>query len=83
MDRWQQLAESAHPTARRSGHRLEVRFENEPGVQQELELLAAAEQQCCSFAAWTVATDEPILHVTAPVDNPDAVEAIALLFSAR
>jgi len=83
MARWQQLAERANPAARRSSHRLEVRFENGPGVQQELELLAAAEQQCCSCVAWTVTSNEPVLHVTAPVDNPDAVEPIALLFGAR
>ncbi len=83
MLRWQQLADRANPAARRSGHRLEVRFEDGPGVQQELELLAAAEQQCCSFVTWAVATNEPVLHVTAPVDNPDAVEPIALLFGAR
>lgn len=83
MDRWQQLAEKANPAARRSGRQLEIRFEKGPGVQQELELLAAAEQQCCSFVGWTVSAHEPVLHVTAPVDNPDAVEPIALLFGAR
>lgn len=51
-------------------------------MQQELELLAAAEQRCCSFVAWTVAADRPVLYVTAPVDNPDAVEPIALLVGA-
>lgn len=82
MLRWQQLAGRANPAARRTGHVLEVRFQTGSGVQEELELLAAAEQQCCSFLAWNVAPDEPVLHVTAPVDTPDVLEPIARAFGA-
>lgn len=46
MRRWQQLAVRANPVARRTGPVLEVQFQSGPGVQEELELLAAAEQQC-------------------------------------
>ncbi|MGH3438645.1 MAG: hypothetical protein ACRDRN_19515 [Sciscionella sp.] len=80
--RWQPLADRAKPVARRNGHVLKVRFQDGAGVQEELKLLAAAEQECCSFVTWAVATDEPILHVTAPVDTPEAVEPIALAFGA-
>ncbi len=82
MRRWQQLAVRANPVARRTGPVLEVQFQSGPGVQEELELLAAAEQQCCSFATWTVAVDEPLLRVTAPVDAPEAVTPIARAFGA-
>jgi len=84
MRRWRRLAEQAQPTVQRTGHDLEVRFPPAPGVREELESLAAAERQCCSFVSWTVTQDagRPVLHVTAPVESPDDVEPIAALFGA-
>ncbi len=82
MRRWQALAEKGHPRARRSGHRLEVRYQPEPGVFDELEALAAAERQCCGFVAWEVSQDghHPVLHVSAKPSAPDEVAPIAALF---
>jgi len=84
MLRWRQLADHATPTARRTGRVLEVRFQDTPGVRAELEALAAAEQQCCSFVTWTVTTeaDQPVLHVTAPTNRPTDIEPIAIAFGA-
>jgi hypothetical protein len=84
MRRWQALAEKGRPSARRSGHRLEVRYQPEPGVRDELEALAAAERQCCAFVAWEVRQDghHPVLHVTADPGAPDDVAPIAALFGA-
>ncbi len=87
MRRWQALAEKGRPSARRSGHRLEVRYEPEPGVRDELEALealAAAERQCCAFVAWEVRHDghHSVLHVTADPSAPDDVAPIAALFGA-
>ncbi len=53
MRRWEALARKGRPIARRSGHRLEVRYQPEPGVRDALEALAAAERKCCAFVAWT------------------------------
>ncbi len=39
-------------------------------MQRDPEFRAAVEQQCCSFMAWIVAADKPVLYVTAPVDKP-------------
>jgi len=82
MRRWKQLGERATPTARRIGRELEVRFQPGPGVQEELEALAAAEAQCCAFVAWTVLLDggQPVLRVTAPEDRPEDIESIASAF---
>lgn len=82
MRRWQALADQGRPTARRSGHRLQVRYEPEPGVREELEALAAAERQCCSFVAWDVTQEgqNPVLYVTADPNAPDEVAPIAVLF---
>ena len=84
MRRWKQLGERATPTGRRSGRELEVRFQPGPGVQEELEALAAAEAQCCAFVAWTVLLDggQPVLRVTAPKDRPEDIESIASAFAA-
>ncbi len=82
MRRWQQLVQHAKPTTRRIGHQLEVQFRPGSGVRDELEALAAAEQQCCAFVAWTVAVDtgQPVLHVTASSEQPDDIEPIMSLF---
>jgi hypothetical protein len=84
MRRWQDLAQKGHPSARRSGHRLEVRYQPEPGVREELEALAAAERQCCAFVAWDVSQEgrDPVLHVIADPSAPDDVAPIAALFGA-
>ena len=84
MRRWQALAEKGRPSARRSGHRLEVRYQPEPGVSDELEVLASAERRCCAFVAWDVALEghHPVLRVTADPSTPDAVVPIAALFGA-
>lgn len=85
MRRWQALADKGRPTARRSGHRLEVRYQPEAGVRDELQSLAAAERQCCKFVAWDVIQDaaHAVLVVTADPRRPDDIAPIADLFRAR
>jgi hypothetical protein len=84
MRRWQALAEKGRPNAQRDGHRLEVHYQPEPGVREELEALAAAERQCCAFVAWDVREERHhiVLHVTANPSVPDQVAPIAALFGA-
>jgi hypothetical protein len=82
MQRWRALSATGHPSARRDGDRLVVRYRGEQGVREELEALAAAERQCCSFADWEVAPegDQVILRI---VSNTDGIDALAELFGAR
>lgn len=84
MRRWQQLTATAGATARRAGHRLEVSYRAGPGVRPELEALAAAEAQCCSFVTWAVRAqrDRVFLQVTAAPGSPDDLTPIAVLFGA-
>jgi hypothetical protein len=84
MRRWQALAERGRPSARRSGHRLQVRYRPAPGIRDELEALATAERRCCSFVAWEVGQvgHQPVLRVTADPSTPDDVAPIAALFGA-
>jgi hypothetical protein len=51
------------------------------GVREELEALATAERQCCSFAEWGVEeeADRVVLRVRS---HPDGLAAIATLFGA-
>lgn len=84
LRRWQQLADRAHPIAVRDGAQPTVRYDPEPGVQEELQTLAAVEAECCSFVTWSVTQDDvgPVLLVTAGRDAPEAIEPIAALFGA-
>ncbi len=82
--RWQRLNRIATHAAHFDDGQLEVRYQPGPGVQEELAALAAAEQECCSFAVWSVSVvgGQPVLNVRAPTGAPDAVAPIAALFGA-
>jgi hypothetical protein len=84
LRRWQLLAEKSPPRAQRSGNTLEVRWQLKAGVKDELEALAAAERQCCSFVSWRVSSDgaDMVLYVTADESRPGDVAPIASLFGA-
>jgi len=84
MRRWQALAEKAPPRARRTDNRLDVRWHLDEDGAIELDLLAAAERECCSFLSWTVtrAGADSILTVTADLSRPDDMATIAALFPA-
>jgi MerR family copper efflux transcriptional regulator len=79
MQRWRALSAQGHPSARRDADRLIVRYRNEQGVREELDALAAAERQCCSFADWKVAQEGG--HVVLRIaSSPDGIAALAELF---
>jgi hypothetical protein len=82
MQRWRALSATGHPSARRDGDRLVVRYRDEPGVREELDVLARAERQCCSFAHWDVAQEggHVVLRI---ISNPDGIAALAELFGVR
>jgi hypothetical protein len=82
MQRWEAVSARGRLSARRSGHRLEVRYQPVPGLREELLALAAAERQCCSFAEWTVTQAEGhvVLHIAADPERPADIAAIAALF---
>jgi len=84
LRRWQALAERGRPVAQLNQHLLEVRYRLEPDVRSELQELAAAERECCSFVTWTVSQDQDhvILCVAADPERPEAVAGIASLFGA-
>ena len=81
MQRWEALAAKGRPSAARSGHVLVVRYQPEPGIREELEALAAAERECCSFVAWDVSQDRDhvVLRVEGDPDTPEDIASIAAL----
>jgi hypothetical protein len=85
MQRWKALSASGRLGAQRSGHLLEVLYKPEPGLFEELQALAAAERQCCSFAEWNVTQDEErvVLHIRANPERPDDIAMLAALFRAN
>jgi hypothetical protein len=85
MQRWKALSARGRLGARRSGHLLEVLYQPTPGLREELQALAAAERQCCSFAEWEV-TDEDdhvVLHIRADPGRPADITMLAALFRAN
>jgi hypothetical protein len=84
LQRWEAVSARGRLSARRSGHRLEVRYQPAPGLRAELDALTAAERQCCSFAEWTVTQEEGhvVLHIAADPERPDDITALAALFRA-
>jgi hypothetical protein len=85
MRRWEALSARGRLSARRSGHVLEVRYQAEPGLREELQALAAAERQCCSFVNWKVTQEKNhvVLHVLADPGRPDDIAVFAALFRAN
>jgi hypothetical protein len=52
--RWVRLAARAMTGRAETAHGLRISFHPEPGAEEELRALAAAENECCPWAAWTV-----------------------------
>jgi hypothetical protein len=84
LRRWAALIEKWPPSSRREGRMLEIRWQPDPGVRDELEALADAERECCSFASWVVSTDggEIVLRVAADPASPGDIAPIAAIFPA-
>jgi hypothetical protein len=82
--RWRALHDLGTPVVTREPSRLEARYDGKPGVREELAELVAAESQCCGFVEWsaTEVGGVPTLVVTAPTDQPDALDAIVALLEA-
>ena len=82
--RWQQLAAVTGPVPRRIGPVLEITYPLGARVGQELEVLVAAERQCCQFVEWEVVrgSDAFVLRIAADPERPDDIEPFAALFGA-
>jgi hypothetical protein len=83
LRRWAALVDRFPPRAERSGNQLGIRWRLDAPGARELQGLAAAERECCSFVTWSVGHDgaDTLLLITAPADRPEVLAAVASLFA--
>jgi hypothetical protein len=69
--RWQRLAALAMTERDETADGLRICFRPEPGAEEELRALATAENECCSWAEWTVEAEggQLVLAACATVDG--------------
>ena len=79
LARWRALSARAAPHVVREDDALVVAYPAGRGVREELDVLAAAERQCCSFADWEVEQDRDrvVMRIRS---QPEGLAAIAALF---
>ena len=56
-ERWTRLRTAAQTARVECAEGLELRFRDEPQVEEELRALVAVENECCSWAHWEVLRD--------------------------
>jgi hypothetical protein len=64
-ERWLALGESFGLGRTETQDGLRLRFRGDPAIEAELEALVAVENDCCSWAAWTVEHDDDALVMAA------------------
>ena len=76
-DRWQRLAARALTERTETVRGLRLSFRPQPGAEEELRRLVAAENQCCPWAEWAVTTRAGLIVL----DVRSSGEGIAALHS--
>jgi hypothetical protein len=78
IDRWRRLAARAMTERAETTDGLRVRFRVGPGVEEELRVLVAVENACCSWADWTVQASpgQVMLDVTSDGDGIAALHGM-------
>jgi hypothetical protein len=76
--RWERLAARAMTGRAETADGLRLTFRPEPGAAGELRRLAAVENECCSWAVWTVTehAGKLVLEVTSAADGVAALHAL-------
>jgi hypothetical protein len=76
--RWSALRRRAETRQRATPDGKRVHFRAEPGVREELEALVTVENECCSWARWTVEEEdgEVVLAVSSTGHGVAALQAM-------
>lgn len=76
--RWQRLAARAMIERAETGDGLRLSFRVGPGVEEELRALVAVENECCSWAHWTLraAPGQVVLDVRSEADGIAALRGM-------
>ena len=81
--RWEQLVARAMTGRAETADGLRLCFRPEPGAEDELRALAAAENECCPWAAWTVREDAGQLVLDVRSASADGIAALHAMFTGR
>ena len=75
---WRTLREASEIAVERIADGIRVRFRADAGVEQELHRLTAVENECCSWATWSVLAGEheALLEVRSSGDGVRAAQAL-------
>lgn len=76
---WQDLAQRALVDATATTGGVRLRYRPAPGVQDDLEALAAGERACCRWASWAVTADDGAIVLEATSEG-DGVVALQRAF---
>jgi len=79
-DRWQRLAARALTERTETVRGLRLSFRPQPGAEEELRLLAAAENQCCPWAEWAVTTRTGLIVLDVR-SSGDGIAALHSMFT--
>jgi hypothetical protein len=78
--RWERLAERALTERTETADGLRLVFRPEPGAEDELRALVAVENECCSWAEWTVEADDGQIRLAVHATG-DGVPALHGMFA--
>src|SRR5712692_6986010 len=81
QQRWRALADRAIMDVASTRYGLRLRFRREPDVEAELRHLAALEQDCCSFADWTVRMQDDAWVMDVRGTSAESVPAVQQMFT--
>ena len=81
--RWEQLAARAMTGRAETADGLRLCFRREPGAEEELRALAAAENECCPWAAWTVRADAGQIVLDVRSASAEGVATLHGMFTGR
>jgi hypothetical protein len=80
QNRWQRLAERAGADTRITADGLQLVFRAAPGIEAELEQLAALERDCCSFATWSIQKRGNQLVLAVSAVSEEGIAAVQAMF---
>lgn len=81
--RWEQLAARAMTGRAETADGLRLCFRREPDTEEELRALAAVENECCPWAAWTVRADAGQIVLDVRSASAEGIAVLHRMFTGR
>ena len=81
--RWEQLAARAMTGRAETADGLRLGFRREPGAEEEVRALAAMENECCPWAAWTVRAEAGQIVLDVRSASEEGIAALHDMFTGR